>query len=499
MSSQTKTPIKVDMIAAGVFSKKHGKMVIGERDNNNIPWNLPEDIKYFMKKTHKKICIMGRKTFESLPKGPLKNRLNIVLTKKKNDEALLPYSNVVYLENIEELYNFIKNSRNESSVYHDVFDTVSNPVVIGGSVVYSYFMSEDYPELFLTENVMITEIKSQKICSQVSKISKPVLLDTSLLCHSKYTIKSHEYSLLDKGVVYIVLSRNTQESTVKKYDSIYKELCENIIETGEIREDRTNTGTISLFGKSLCIDVSENCPILTTKWVAWKTCIKELLWFLKGQTDSKILESQGVNIWKGNTSREFLDSRGLSEYPEGELGPGYGWQIRRSGADFPCKENGVDQLKYIEDLLAKDPFSRRIMWNLWVPKDLEKMALTPCHCQIQLYVYKNKTMDICVYIRSNDVFLGNPFNLFSYYVLLNLLCIRHDMKPGKIILNLGDSHIYTNHLEQVKEQISRSPRISPRLVINPEVRDKNWEEISIEDFDLIGYFPDKSIHGTMAI
>lgn len=490
--------IKVDIIAAGVFSKKHGKMIIGDHDNNNIPWDLPEDIKYFMKKTHKKICIMGRKTLESLPGGPLKNRLNVVLTKAKNNENLSKYDNVVYVRSIQELFTFIKIAKYDS-VYSGVFDTVSNPVVIGGSMVYSYFMNEEYSDLFLSENVMITEIKSQKIQSQVSKISNPVLLDIGLLCHSKYSIKSHTYSLADKGIVYIVFSRNTQESLVKKYDTIYKDLCENIVENGEIREDRTKTGTVSLFGQSLHIDVSENCPILTTKWVAWKTCVKELLWFLKGQTDSKILESQGVNIWKGNTSREFLDSRGLMDYQEGELGPGYGWQIRRSGADFPCKDNGVDQLKYIEDLLEKDPFSRRIMWNLWIPKDLERMALTPCHCQIQLYVYKNKTMDISVYIRSNDIFLGNPFNVFSYYVLLKLLCIRHDMKPGKIILNLGDSHIYTNHIEQVKEQITRSPRISPRLVINPSVRDKSWEEITIEDFDLIGYFPDKTIHGKMAV
>jgi thymidylate synthase len=495
-----KTPINVDLITAGVFSRKHGNIVIGDSLNNNIPWNIPEDTKYFMNNTLGKICIMGRKTFESIPNRPLKNRLNVVLSfsnsekfrsspKKEHNQE-----NVIYVKSFDDLYFFLKDLVKNKEKH-----TVGTPMVIGGGKIYSYFMSGESASLFSVKNIFLTEIKCQEIKSKVSKISNPVFFDVSLIHPKKYKLESYNYSEKN-DLVYIIISKNNSENTqkVKKYDTLYKELCEEILENGEERGDRTNIGTLSTFGAHISIDVSEHCPILTTKWVAWKTCIKELLWFLKGQTDSKILESQGVNIWKGNTSREFLDSRNL-DYPEGKLGPGYGWQIRRSGAEFPGKEGGVDQLKYIEKLLSEDPTSRRIMWNLWVPKDLEKMALTPCHCQMQLYVSKKKTMDMSVYIRSNDIFLGNPFNVFSYYVLLKLLCVRHSLKPGKLILNLGDSHIYLNHIEQIKEQLARSPRVSPELIIDPGVSNKKWEEIDIQDFDLVGYFPDKNISGAMAI
>lgn len=485
-----KTPIVVDIISGGIFSKKYGNLIIGDYDKNSIPWNSPEDIKFFKAKTLGKICIMGYKTYISIPSRPLPKRLNIVISKKAK-ELIKPEDpeNVIFASSYEEVYDIIV--QNELS-------WKGNPMVIGGNSIYSFFLSKELQDMFSVRDIYITEIRSPDAIAIASKILNPVFFPINLLNQQKYCIREKSYSN-DKSLVYLVYSEKGSRHLIS-YDTIYKNLGNKIIQTGDPRNDRTGTGTLSTFGENITIDVSNYCPILTTKWVAWKTCIKELLWFLKGQTDSKILESQGVKIWNGNTSREFLDSRGLYNYPEGELGPGYGWQIRRSGALFPEKEGGVDQLKYIEDLLSNDPESRRIMWNLWVPNDLTKMALTPCHCQMQLYVsIKTRKLSMSVYIRSNDIFLGNPFNVFSYYVLLRIFCIRHSMTPGNLVINIGDSHIYSNHINQVLEQIQRTPRVSPELLLNPEISNKPWEDINPEDFDLVGYFPEKNISAKMAI
>ncbi len=288
----------------------------------------------------------------------------------------------------------------------------------------------------------------------------------------------------------------------KNVDNVYNDVVREVLINGLERTDRTSVGTVSLFGKRMVFDISQNCPLLTCKRVPWKSCIKELLWFIRGETDAKILQKQGVKIWDGNSSREFLDNRGLTDYDEGECGPIYGWQIRRSGAPYPDPEGGVDQLLYIENLLKTDPFSRRILWNLWIPSDLPKMSLTCCHYAFQLYVTKKDDqlyLSGMVNLRSNDLFLGNPFNIFSYYVLIRILCIRTKMKPLELILNIGDAHIYKNHMLQVKEQIERINRSLPVLNINPSVYGKNWEDIKIEDFSLVGYFPDTSIKAPMAV
>ena len=184
------------------------------------------------------------------------------------------------------------------------------------------------------------------------------------------------------------------------------------------------------------------------------------------------------------------------------MGPLYGWQMRYFGAQYPDKEDGVDQLQYILNLLQTDPFSRRIIWNIWNPKDLDKMALTPCHYSFQLYVVKkdkNLHLSGMITIRSNDLFLGNPFNIFSYYVLIRILALKCDMVPDELIISIGDAHIYKNHIEQVKEQLTRQHRTQPIMNVNHNVKFKDWDEIYVDDFDIIGYFPHKSIKAKMAI
>ncbi len=283
------------------------------------------------------------------------------------------------------------------------------------------------------------------------------------------------------------------------HEKQYLDLLQKILENGNVRRDRTGTGTLSIFAPNpLQFDISQTVPLLTTKRMDWKGIIKELLWFIRGDTDAKILRKQGVRIWDGNTSREFLDQRGLP-YDEGILGPGYGWQMRHFGAKYDEKyadsskcdfKGGFDQIAYVENLLKTDPFSRRIYMNYWNAKDLDKMALTPCHVSCQFYVEEKegqKLLSSHVYIRSQDFFLGNPYNIFSYTVLTYILAKKCGMFPNRITISFGDVHIYMDHVEQVKEQLMRSPKYPPKLILSESLFTKDYPEISINDFNVIDY------------
>lgn len=371
--------------------------------------------------------------------------------------------------------------------------------------------SQNYYEIVLIElKVKVEEISSEKNKSMFKRIpGKTYSPNIRLEMEMKMDIKAqenyfpdilsdyqiHDYKRYNScNLLYLKKSLLNSEP----YDKIYSNLLSKVLSDGISRNDRTGTGTLSTFGEHFRINVEHNLPIITKKWVAWKSVIKELLWFLKGETDAKILDKQGVKIWNGNTSKEFLKSRNL-DYEEGELGPGYGWQIRRSGAEYPNKEGGIDQLKYIENEIKNKPESRRIMWNLWNPKDLDKMTLVPCHNQIQLYCGNDNKLSICVSMRSNDLFLGNPFNVFSYYVLLRILCLRLDKTPYEIIFNIGDCHIYKNHIEQAKEVIKANTKMSPVLHIDDKVKYIDYEEMDYTMFDLVGYFPMKEITAKMSV
>ena len=287
----------------------------------------------------------------------------------------------------------------------------------------------------------------------------------------------------------------------------YLNTVKHILNNGESREDRTGTGTISVFGNQIRFDISEYIPLLTTKFVPWKSCIHELLWFLKGKTDSKELEEVKVNIWKDNTTREFLDKRGLSHLPEGDIGAGYGFQWRHFGAEYEtCHSDydgkGFDQIADVIHQLKENPTSRRILFSAWNPSFLDKMALPPCHVLCQFYVsFKDnqKYLSCQMYQRSQDVFLGAPFNIFSYAVLTYLLAKLCDMKPKELIISSGDTHIYKDHIEQMKEQIRRIPLTSPILTVSDSVLSKSLDDITIKDFELDGYFYHPRLYGKMSV
>lgn len=289
----------------------------------------------------------------------------------------------------------------------------------------------------------------------------------------------------------------------------YLQMLEKVHNNGQLREDRTGTGTLSVFGHQVRFDISKNIPILTTKFVPWRMVVEELLWFMRGDTDSKILEAKNVNIWKGNTSREFLDSRGLSHLPEGDIGCGYGFQWRHFGGEYiDCHSKydasvGFDQLQNIIDTLRTDPFSRRVLMTAWNAKDLDKMALPPCHNQVQFYVTVGedgtKHLSCHMYQRSVDTFLGFPWNILSYSVMTYILAMKTGMQPKELIISTGDTHIYKNHIMQVESQLERKPLPWPMMMLSSSIKDKPIEEITIDDFKVTGYFHHPSITASMAV
>lgn len=280
-------------------------------------------------------------------------------------------------------------------------------------------------------------------------------------------------------------------------ESKYLELLSNILDNGEKKSDRTGVGTLSVFGTNLKFSLENNTlPLLTTKKMAIKSIVEELLFFIRGDTDSKLLEQKGVNIWKGNTSREFLDKRGLFSYKEGEMGPMYGAQWR----DFSrCDgQKGVDQLEQSLHLLKNDPNSRRILISAYNPNVSNLCVLDPCHLLIQFNVSGNN-LSCQWYQRSVDSFLGLGFNITSYAILTHLMAEAAGLKAKELIFVGGDTHIYLNHVNQVKEQISRTPYNFPTISIPKVSSIQDMEKLSFEDFKINNYISHPSIKAEMAI
>ncbi len=261
----------------------------------------------------------------------------------------------------------------------------------------------------------------------------------------------------------------------------YLSLLERVLAEGVKKEDRTGTGTLSVFGHQMRFDMSEGFPLLTTKKTHLKSIIYELLWFLKGDTNAKYLQDHGVRIWN-----EWADSNG-------DLGHIYGYQWR-SWPDY--KGGAIDQISEAVHAIKHNPDSRRIIVSAWNVGDLENMNLPPCHAFFQFYVANGK-LSLQLYQRSADIFLGVPFNIASYALLLQMMAQVTGLQAGDFVHTLGDAHIYSNHLEQVKLQLTREPRKLPRMLLNPEV--DSIFDFKFEDFELVGYDPHPHIKGEVSV
>jgi dihydrofolate reductase/thymidylate synthase len=492
------------------------RLAIGK--DNGLLFRLKDDMHFFRtitttnlstdSKLNTNIVLMGRKTFFSIPSNfrPLKNRLNFILTKDTQLLKMYPVPKDLNFINIKEGAFFMS-----MDTFIKIYIKYNpNVYVIGGGEIYNYFLDKNTPSILTPSKLYITEVKGY-IYSDEGQYTFMDNFDWryKLVGYSeKYTIEE------ENSLSYRILYYNYYpDKTPNEYN--YIDLASNILINGKERVDRTGVGTISLFGGTMRFDISNGTiPLLTTKRVAFKAIVEELLWMMSGCTDAKVLDKKGVKIWNGNTSRTFLDNRGLHHYDEGILGAGYGFQIRHQGAKYSqqfantyqvdtSKIGGFDQLDYVEKLLDTDPFSRRIMMCYWNPSDFDKTSLLPCHYSIQFYVEEIngiRYLSGLFNMRSNDFFLGNPFNIAFYTLLVQILALRHNMKAKELVFSGGDIHIYKNHIDAIKKQLGRTPRCFPKVVLNPELKNKDWINMTFkDDFELVGYFPHPGISAPMAV
>ncbi|WP_084397759.1 thymidylate synthase [Henriciella aquimarina] len=261
----------------------------------------------------------------------------------------------------------------------------------------------------------------------------------------------------------------------------YLDLLQDVLDNGVARGDRTGTGTLGVFGRQMRFDLADSFPLLTTKKLHLRSIIHELLWFLKGDTNIAYLKENGVSIWD-----EWADENG-------DLGPVYGKQWRSwVGPDGQT----IDQIEWVLNEIRTNPNSRRLVVSAWNPADVNEMALPPCHCLFQFHVAEGR-LSCQLYQRSADIFLGVPFNIASYALLTMMMARATGLEPGEFIHTLGDAHLYSNHIEQAKLQLTRTPLAPPRMILNPEKTDLfSW---SYEDFELVGYEAHKHIKAPVAV
>ncbi|XP_068150612.1 thymidylate synthase [Drosophila tropicalis] len=340
--------------------------------------------------------------------------------------------------------------------------------------------------------VVTPEKKSPKTIMKVSPTKSPMKISPA-----------KRQLLLEENVKPMEVEQEEKATQRNRDEEQYLDLLRSIIERGETRMDRTRVGTLSIFGSQMRFDMRESFPLLTTKRVFFRAVAEELLWFIKGQTDAKILQDKNVHIWDGNSTREFLDNLGFTDRAVGDLGPVYGFQWRHFGAEYrTCQDDytgqGIDQLRQVIETIKTNPSDRRIIMSAWNPLDIPKMALPPCHCLAQFYVSQSRGELSCqLYQRSADMGLGVPFNIASYALLTYMIAHVTGLKPGDFVHTMGDTHVYLSHVEPIKEQLKRIPRPFPKLVFKRQITD--IEDFTYEDIEIVNYNPYPKIQMEMAV
>lgn len=416
-------------------------------------WIFKKDLDFFKNMTENNVVIMGNNTYKTL-KGKLSNRINIVLTKEK-------YKDVLCFDNMLSLLLFIFNNK-----YDNVF-------IIGGSITYIQFL-----ELKIVKNIYLTKINNTVYkCDQIFNINN----------YKKEFVLESEQNKFDIDEIH----NSNKVLTFYKYKYFNKEenkflkTVNKIITKGSYTLDRSNVGTLSIFGKSFTYNIKNyRLPLFTHRKVFLRGIIEELLFFISGKTNTKILEEKNINIWKEHTSREFLDMNKLNNYEEGSYGPSYGFQLRHWNAEFiddntDYTGKGFDQLEYLINEIKNNPTSRRLVFSYWNPSVLDKVPLPSCHILYNFNIDMNtKELSCSFYQRSNDFCLSAVFNIVSASVLVFMICHLTGYIPGKIIHNIGNIHIYMNQLNVAQELINNEPNNFPLLLIN----DENNEIKKIDDF-----------------
>ena len=475
--------------------------IFGIGKNNDIPWKFNKDIQYFKNLTigninedKYNVVIMGNNTYKSIPLKyrPLNKRINMILSKSHvptNNESLddIEYikNNPVYFNNIDHLL-----------IYLDKIKTyVNNCFIIGGSMIYNIFLN-----LKLVNTIYLTKINNKSYeCN--------TFFDLELYKKQFKIISETPYIDIDTKINKSSILINYTYSYINKEENKFIKTVNKILNKGVYNLDRSGVGTLSIFGKSFTYDIRNyRLPLFTHRKVFLRGIIEELLFFISGKTDTKILEEKKVNIWKGHTSREFLDSRSLQHYKEGSYGPSYGFQLRHFDADFINDETdytgkGFDQLEDVIYQIKNNPTSRRILFSYWNPSVLNKVPLPSCHLLYQFHVnIETNELSCSFYQRSNDYMLAGVYNICSASILVFMLCKLTGYIPGKIIHNIGNIHIYMNQIEVVKEIVQNEPYNFPLLFIEDSKNEiKKIEDFRFEHFKLLFYNSYKKYNITMSV
>ncbi len=482
---------------------------IGLSSTNTIPWRIREDMQHFRQITENHVLLMGRKTWDSLGNKPLPNRIHIIFSNQDNvTQYTEPERGIYYFQSLRQFIDFFHHSSDQ--------DQFKNKKIfcIGGSSLLSAIIESN---LFTIDRIHLTQIPHHFHCDVV--FPKNILSEYRLnnaenvVLSSPYVVQQGDPAKI-KNINKITFLTYEKKSQDEKHPEMnYLNLIRHVLNNGTFRMDRTSIGTKSVFGYQMRIPIQHAFPLLTTKKMFWKGIVEELLWFLRGETNVRTLQQKGVHIWDGNTTAEYLETRGLSHYSEidGECGPIYGFQFRHFGAryktcyDLYGGENaGYDQVREVLRLIREEPTSRRIMISLWNPPDLEKQILPPCHVLYQFYVdVDHQTLSCSLYQRSGDIGLGIPFNISSASLMTYIFAHLTGLQPGELIHTIGDAHIYQNHIAGMEEQLRKNMYPWPKLQIKSNStitnrRHERVEDFSYEDFELLGYISEDSIKMKMA-
>ena len=536
----------LNIVVAYTFNKQ------GIGKNGELPWKIPEDMTHFKHITTSReenqfnIVVMGRKTWESIPDTfkPLENRFNIILsnnehyrieqntnykcgTINKNNNTgvyFTTWENFIttdYLqveENFNKLYSKYKtHSFNKfnyyiiggEEIYKQALDTKLN-IKIHATEIYPVNKNEIECDTFFPTILNI----SNKITTQPTTQIQPNTIIITNVSRFQTSKNKDEHG---NPYLYRFITYNRQNEyrlddfPFKSEEDNYLDLMKTILYNGVSSDDRTGVGTLSIFGSMLKYDLRDTLPLCTTKRIFFRAVFEELMFYLSGKTDNKILQEKNIHVWDGNTTREFLDKRGLSHYEEGDLGQTYGFNFRHFGAEYKgCSYDygtntehsvGYDQLANVIHLIKNDPGSRRIIIDLWDCASIHKAALPSCLCKYQFNVNtEKKELNLAIYLRSSDFFLANNWNSTCGAIFVHLLCNLEgiDLTPGELTVFIADAHLYKTHQEQVKLNLERSPLPFPKLLIKGEKK-KSINEFTFEDLDLIGYKAYPNIKAEMAV
>lgn len=513
----------------------------GISKNGKLPWagtvENAEDMNWFKMMTRDSFVIMGRKTYEAIG-HPLAKRTNVIISSSYVGVTIygaLTETMCVFVNSFDAALKWCKwnsvvnntvNTNNNTKITVNTpnsLKTLKKCMVIGGNCIYEQALRSP----FLRKGY-VTVIPKNYNCDLVF----PQQLLAGVPSHRELSFAC--VRTLNKYYTYDFV--NPSEGT-------YLFLLAQLQGLSQRRPNRTAVPTLSVFHETLKFNLSDSrglvLPMLTTKRVNFPAVYHELMWFISGATDTQYLRDNKVTIWDGNTTKEFLTQRGLPNYQDGELGPGYGYQWRHAGAEYDCTAQreyitkrritvglgdsttisnavlngpGIDQLSNVIRMIKEDPFSRRLLVSAWNVKQLDEMALVPCHYSFQFYVEQcgessevgsKSKLNCLVNMRSADVFLGVPFNICSYALLTHMVAHLTNLTPGELVISMADCHLYETHLDAAREQIKRAPRRFPTLRFSDKASAvlsiDEYLDCDISDFIIESYVPHPRIQASMVV